>query len=72
MAKPQTQTVNLGALQLNAETAAKTLKTAQRALIKAQNDYETAVNANDRARASLNSGFMALKAAIVVADLSTR
>lgn len=62
------QSINLGILQTDAETASKRLKASQRALQKAQEEYTAAATANERARVALNQGVNTLKALIAVSD----
>ena len=61
--------ISLGLLQANLENSTKTLRSAQKAKLKADQDHERALEAHERARVSLNAGINTLKSATSVSNL---
>jgi hypothetical protein len=64
-----TQSISLGALQSGLEESAANLKAAQRAKLRADQDYERATEAYERARVALNAGVQTLKSAASVPNM---
>lgn len=61
--------LDLGQMQADLVTAAQVLRNATRAKQRADQNYEEAVEAHERARVALNSGVQTLKSATNVPNL---
>jgi hypothetical protein len=66
MKREKAKVVSLGLLQLHVETTTTTLRRAQKAKLRADEAYEQALQAHERARVELNAGIATLKASATV------
>ena len=67
--KPAASVLDLGTLQADMFAAAKGLKAAQRAKLKADQAYEAALEKHETSRVALNAGVATIKSMTVVANL---